>query len=468
MLGVGRAGPVGDRAESTRTSAGGDRSATVRRPGVPDGPAVGPERPGDGSHALIRSGSARGARSTSARMDGERLAWAILASVDGLGPIGLVGLVSRWGDAQAVVRAARRPGGATAIARDLRPGRSAADLAGRIAEAARDADGIAASLRSTGVRVVILDEPAYPASLARIEMPPPVLFVRGSADALTAERSIAVVGTRRPTDAGRHQAARIAAGLARAGAAVVSGLAIGIDGVAHAATLGVGGTTVAVIGGGHARAILRSHERLAATIVEADGAIVSEHAPGTSASRGTFPRRNRVISGLSDATVVVEAGTRSGALITAGWAMEQGRDCFVVPGPIDAPASAGCLALLRAYGGQVRVVAGVAELIEDLALVGDRSGPPPVCRRHAEAASSRSPGTANVAAVLATLPGAVSGVARAMAEGARTADQLVTACSLPVASVLAALTVLEDRGLVAGGYGRYHLAGALTGLGDDG
>jgi DNA processing protein len=384
----------------------------------------------------------------------------VLASVDGLGPVGLVGLVARWGDARSAVRAARRADGATLIGRTLRPGATSASLADRIAEAARGADDLARTLAAIGVQVVTLDDAAYPASLGAIELPPPVLFVRGSLEVLAVERRVAVVGTRRPTDAGRHHAARVAGAVARAGAAVISGLAVGIDGVAHAAALGVGGTTVAVIGGGHARAVPRSHVHLAEAIVAGGGAVVSEHAPATSASRGTFPRRNRVISGLSDATVVVEAGARSGALITAGWALEQGRECFVVPGPIDAPASAGCLALLRTYAGQVRVVAGVGELLEDLALA---SGP------DVRPAATRSPaatvGAAGSEAILAALPGAVAGIARALADGPRTADGLVAACGMPIASVLAALTVLEDRGLAAGGYGRYHLAGALVDLG---
>ena len=465
MLGVGRAGPVGASADaapmgSSGASARPEPTGASARPEHSDASSRPSSRPAGGSDDASRPAS-RGSRS--ARAGAERLAWAVLASVDGLGPIGLVGLVLRWGDACGAVRAAGRPGGAALIARTLGPGSGSAALADRIAAAARDADVIDASLRAAGVQVMTLDDPAYPAPLARIELPPPVLFVRGSVEALAADRLVAIVGTRRPTAAGRHHAARLAAGVARAGAVVVSGLAVGIDGVAHAATLGVGGTTVAVIGGGHARAIPRSHEHLAVAIVDGGGAVVSEHAPGTSPSRGTFPRRNRVISGLSEATVVVEAGVRSGALITAGWALEQGRDCFVVPGPIDAPASAGCLALLRTYAGQVRVVAGVAELIEDLALVG--GSPPSISGDHPGRITgpSGSIGGPSAAAILAGLPGAVADVARALADGPRTADQLVATCGLPVASILAALTVLEDRGLATGGYGRYHLAGPLVG-----
>ena len=130
---------------------------------------------------------------------------------------------------------------------------------------------------------------------------------------------------------------------------MVSGLAVGIDGAAHAAAVHAHGLTVAVIGSGHGALRPHAHSRLARSIVEAGGAIVSELGPDIRPSKGTFPRRNRIISGLADATVVVEAPARSGALITASWALEQGRECFLVPGSIDAPASAGCLAFLREF-----------------------------------------------------------------------------------------------------------------------
>src|SRR6185369_9089659 len=119
-------------------------------------------------------------------------------------------------------------------------------------------------------------------------------------------------------------------------------------------TLRAGGTTVAVIGGGHAHLSPRRHDRLADAIVAGGGAVISEHAPDIEPTHGTFPRRNRIISGASDATVVVEAPARSGALITASWALEQGRPCYLVPGSIDAPASAGCLAFLREFGPEAQ------------------------------------------------------------------------------------------------------------------
>ncbi len=238
-----------------------------------------------------------------------------------------------------------------------------------VVASARSAEATLAGIDRSGVGLVTLDDEDYPPRLRAIEVPPHVLFLRGDRAALGTARAVAVVGTRRPSEAGRLTAARIAGAVTRAGAAVVSGLAVGIDGAAHAACLAEGGTTVAVLGGGHERLFPRSHRRLVDAIIDGGGAVVSELPPDVEPTRGTFPRRNRIISGLSDATVVVEAGARSGALVTAHWALEQGRHCFVVPGPIDRLTSAGCLSLLRDAPGVAGIVAGVSQLLEDLDLV---------------------------------------------------------------------------------------------------
>src|SRR6185312_10869652 len=229
--------------------------------------------------------------------------------------------------------------------------------------------------------------------------------------------AVAIVGTRRATEAGRGIAARMAADLVAVGASVISGLAVGIDGAAHAAAVRARGTTVAVIGSGHGDLHPRAHARLAATIVAAGGAIVSELAPDVAPSHGTFPRRNRIISGLADATVVVEAPARSGALITASWALEQGRACFLVPGPIDAPASAGCLAFLRENEGVAQIVATIPDLIADLDLLGSRPG-----------------GARTVAEVELGL--FERALVAAMARGATTTDELARATGQPVATIL--------------------------------
>jgi DNA processing protein len=437
--------------------------------------------------------------------DAERDAWVVLMSVSGLGPVSFGALLGAFGSAGAVLAAAAQPGGPARLMQALADATSDGDagpsaavfdacatthvptvpedggaatrrrasigegLATRICEAATGGAAALDHVRALGLTVVTLEEPAYPDRLRQVDLPPPLLFVRGSAAALVATSAVAVVGTRWPTDKGRLVAGWIGSAIARTGAAVVSGLAVGIDGAAHAAVVAEGGTTVAVLGGGHARLFPKAHERLADAIVAAGGAIVSELPPDTMPSRGTFPRRNRLVSGLSDATVVVEAGRRSGALITAGWALEQGRECFLVPGPLEAPASAGCLAFLRSFPGQARVVCGIDELIEDLGLGGGPedvpgSGNAPAqngANRRRSAPPSRTAG-ATRAAVLASLGPVERALAEELARGPATADQLAGSTSLTGAAVLSALTLLELRGLATGAYGRYSPSGALA------
>ena len=176
---------------------------------------------------------------------------------------------------------------------------------------------------------------------------------------------------------------------------------------------------------------------------------MSELGPDIVPSKGTFPRRNRIISGLADATVVVEAPARSGALITASWALEQGRDCYLVPGPIDAPASAGCLAFLREFRDATRIVAGIPQLIDDLGLA-DHLAEPGV--------------TTRAAATLADVGEAAGRLGRELVLGLRTVDELVAVTGWPVASVLAGLTLLERRGLAIGVHGRFRPAGNLAGM----
>lgn len=248
-------------------------------------------------------------------------------------------------------------------------------------------------------------------------------------------------------------ATRIVNGLVQASATIVSGLALGIDGAAHEATVRAHGTTVAVLGSGLGVISPAAHRRLAERIVATGGAIVSELGPDVQPGPGTFPRRNRLISGLSDATVVVEAPARSGALLTAGWALDQGRGCYIVPGPIDAPTSAGCLSFLREFHGEARIVTGLPQLIADLGYVTGLDDEP---------SGHRGPhGPAVVEAAMGSLGATQARIARAIMSGRTTVDELVAASGLTVAAVLATLTLLERQGLIVGTYGRYRPAGAL-------
>lgn len=382
----------------------------------------------------------------------ERDAWAVLASVHGLGPIGFAALLERHGSAQDVLVDAAREGAverlrATPAGEVGRRPPISDEVASRIVEAALDASRLLARLRALDVRVVTVEEPSYPVRLAAIAMPPHVLYVRGPLAALSRDRAVAVVGTRRATSSGRDISARIAAALVAADATVVSGLAFGIDGAAHAATLRAGGTTVAVIGGGHATLGPPAHRRLGEAIVAAGGAVVSELAPDVAPTQGTFPRRNRIISGLSDATVVVEAPASSGALITASWALEQGRGCFLVPGPLDSRAAAGSLAFLREFSELANIVTGIPQLIADLGF--------------SAAAGPRVDGLA--AASIQDLGRTETVIAGALLAGHATVDELVASTDLPIATVLAGLTLLQRRGLASGAHGRYRPAGTLVG-----
>ena len=221
---------------------------------------------------------------------------------------------------------------------------AAVRFAGRPRDEARLARDVE-TLARVGAIALPIGAPAYPPRLAALPDAPPLLFVRGDASALLAP-AIAVVGARAPTGYGRGVARAVAGALARAGLVVVSGLALGIDAEAHAAALDAGGLTVAVQACGPERVYPASHRTLARRIADS-GAVVTEFPPGTPPLPHHFPLRNRLISGLAQALVVVEARERSGSLTSALHAAEQGRDVFAVPGPIGAPTSAGTNRLLR-------------------------------------------------------------------------------------------------------------------------
>lgn len=221
-------------------------------------------------------------------------------------------------------------------------------------------------LRTRG-RAITLASPDYPPALLDLGVPPPVLLVEGALAAL-AGPAVAVVGTRRCSRYGAQVADGLGSGLARAGACVVSGLALGIDARAHAAALR-SGRTVAVLGHGLGHTAPPSHRGLRQAIVEGGGAVLSVWPDDFEPRPWTFPLRNRWIAGLSAATVVVEAPTRSGALITAAEAAGIGREVYAVPGPLGAAASAGCLDLLASGA---RIVTSVDALVAELV-----GAPPP-------------------------------------------------------------------------------------------
>jgi DNA processing protein len=221
----------------------------------------------------------------------------------------------------------------------------AAGLSPKLAErlvqvrASLDLEKYMSRVSAQGIYILTWDDDLYPRRLKEIDQPPPVLYMRG---ALTTEDSwtVAVVGTRRVSAYGRQVTDELATFLANNGVTVVSGLARGVDAIAHQSALKAGGRTIGVLGCGVDRIYPPEHTQLAEKMI-ASGAILSDYAPGTPPDASNFPPRNRIISGLSMATVVVEAGETSGALITAQFAADQGREVFAVPGNILAPQSKG-------------------------------------------------------------------------------------------------------------------------------
>ncbi|MEO7149661.1 MAG: DNA-processing protein DprA [Rhodanobacteraceae bacterium] len=285
--------------------------------------------------------------------DSELRGWLILLRAPGIGPAALRGLIERAGSAREACSQSRRLRGELALSRDAIVWIDAPDTA-RI-----DAD--LAWLAQPNRRLLRFSDADFPPQLAQIPQPPSALFVAGD-PALLLGAQIAVVGARSASAQGLANARDFARVFARAGLAVTSGLADGIDGAAHAGALDAKGATVAVIGTGADLVYPRKHRELAAKITE-QGAIVSEYPLGTPALPAHFPERNRLIAGLTLGTLVVEAGLQSGSLITARLAGEAGREVFVLPGSIHNPLARGCHRLIR---DGARLVETGNEVIEAL------------------------------------------------------------------------------------------------------
>jgi DNA processing protein len=241
-------------------------------------------------------------------------------------------------------------------------GRISRKLAAALPTLADDptADDVIDLCRKRSVDIILEGSDAYPSLLSRIDDPPGLLFVRGTLlpqDSL----SVAIVGARHATAYGLKAAEQFGAGLARAGYTVVSGLARGIDAAAHRGAMKAGGRTIAVLGSGVLNVYPPEHADLAREVIDS-GALISELPPLTDPNVGTFPQRNRIVSGLSLGVVVVQAADRSGALITARLATEQGREVFAVPGPIDCRMSRGCHGLIR---DGAKLVESVDDILEE-------------------------------------------------------------------------------------------------------
>jgi DNA processing protein len=280
--------------------------------------------------------------------------------------------------------------------------------------------------------------PGYPRLLAELHDPPARLYLRGGPPEILARRSVAIVGARSCSSYGAHVARGLARDLAGAGVVVVSGLARGVDGEAHRGALAGGGLTVAVLGCGIDRDYPKAHADLARRVCES-GLVVSEYPPGVEPSPWRFPARNRIVAGLAAATVVVEARRRSGALITADFALELGREVFAVPGEITSGLSEGTNDLIRQ--GATPLLAA-ADVIEALGIQPEPPETPPT-----------------------SLPPEVKSVWSALRAGAMTLDEISRTTGVGAAEVAVALTELELAGLVAGADGVYRARNPPTGRG---
>lgn len=346
--------------------------------------------------------------------------WLRLHMTRGLGRVGLLRLMEAFGSPGEILAASPvqwrvRAGVKEGLARAVPPEGSP-----ELAKTRRELDAL-------GVRLVPLcDRESYPPLLRAIPDPPALLYLRGE---LPGSESLAVVGARKGSEAGRRLTEAVCSELAARGVCIVSGLARGIDTAAHRGALAGGGTTAAVLGCGIDRIYPPENEPLFRRILDEGGAIVSEYPPGTEPLAGHFPGRNRIISGLSRGTLIVEAAEKSGSLITADFALEQGREVFAVPGAVHSPTSGGVNRLLK---DGAHLVTGVDDI---LCVLWPRL-PSPAARRQEDE-------------LAATLPEAERKVFFSLEEQPLHIDELARKCALTPMDLSAILLHLELRGVVS-------------------
>jgi DNA processing protein len=345
-----------------------------------------------------------------------------LALTPGVGAVSFRSLLEHFGSAERALGAsaselAEVPGFGAKRAEEVARARDAIDVRPEMELAARH-----------GVTIAAFGSPTYPVALTYLAAPPPVLYVRGTLVPEDA-RAMAIVGSRRCSLYGQQQAERFGTALGQSGFTVVSGLARGIDIRAHIGALASGGRTVAVLGNGLASIYPPEHEARAHEIIER-GALVSEFPMSTQPSPENFPRRNRVISGLSLGVLVVEAGHRSGALITASIAAEQGKEVFALPGRVDTPFTVGTHKLIQDGAKLVHSPQDILDEFADLGLT---------------ATAEQGQGTLPLGPAVDPQEEAILG---SLDADPLTADDLAERTGLPVAAVAANLTLLELKGLV--------------------
>jgi DNA processing protein len=372
---------------------------------------------------------------------GEGAEWLLLRAAPGVSSVQGRRLVDGFGGVDAIRGASADRlaalGAPAGLVRHLE------DPAARAA-ASREIERIA----DAGARLVTLDDAEYPPILRELRDAPLYLIAKG--EPLLDGPAIAIVGARRATPYGLDAARQLAAGLADAGIAVVSGLARGIDGAAHEGALAGRGRTVAVLGSGIDVIYPAEHTDLAARIV-AEGTLLSEHPVGTAPLPTHFPARNRILAGMTQGTIVIEAAERSGSLITARLANEHGREVFAVPGRVDSPLSAGAHLLIR----------DGATLVRDVDDVLAEVAPALRSRASTESGRGRGRGGEGPAGV-----GSAERVIAALTNGPASADDLIRQISLEPGEILAVLLDLELSGVLRQVGGRqFQLTGRFAGVG---
>lgn len=347
----------------------------------------------------------------------------LLSLVPGVGPRIAEALLERFGSPTGILDAApsdlrSTPGVGVKLARNISLARETIDFADEMQ-----------AMKSANIAAVLKSDERYPRILQEIPDPPLLLYMKGElipADAL----AISIVGTRHATPYGLRTASRLSASLARAGFTIISGLARGIDAAAHRGALEAGGRTIAVLGGGILNLYPPEHRELASDVI-ANGALLSESPPRQSPTTGSFPRRNRIVTGMSLGVIVIEAADRSGALISARHAMEQNRTVFAVPGQIDSRASRGCHRLIR---DGARLIESVDDVLEELGPLVD-----PVADDEGRTLHHPAELQLNEQELA---------ILNAIGNDPTQIDAIVSACGLPIPRVLATISVLEMRNLV--------------------
>ncbi|MGB8252506.1 MAG: DNA-processing protein DprA [Anaerolineaceae bacterium] len=349
-------------------------------------------------------------------MADDRLYWVGFNLIKGIGAVRLQGLLDHFGDLslawQSSTSELEQAGLSPKIIQNMQQIRQQVDLPRLVSE-----------IEKQGIQVLTWQDEKYPARLKEINQPPPVLYLRGSYE-LEDAWAVAVVGTRHMTAYGRQVAEEIGSYLGNHGITVISGLARGVDAVAHTAALDAGGRSIAILGCGVDKIYPPENRGLAERLCEAGG-LLSDYAPGTPPDSSNFPPRNRIISGLSLATVIIEAGMESGAMITASFAAEQGREVFAVPGNIHAPQSAGTNHLIQEGA---HPLLDPHELLSTLELT---------CVEEKIATRRNLPADPTESRLLSE-----------MGLEPLHADELSTRLDLPIEMISATLTVMELKGMI--------------------